>query len=266
MGKLARIDRVCRRYVTGMLLVGHGTRDEQGQLEFIQTAGLVAERLPSIAVEAAFLELATPHIDLGMARLLARGVERLVVVPMLLFPASHAKQDIPEAVEAACAGLRPIPVSIAPTLGCHTRLLDLSVERFREAIDDDECDVDSVHLIVVGRGSSDERACDETRTYARLLAERLGVRSHEVAFVAMARPGLPDALSGLRRFSASCVVVQPHLLYAGDVLRCVREQVHASTQGFPHLRIRLAAHLGPAPQLVDAVTDVFAVTRGADTV
>src|SRR5688500_8451642 len=88
----------------GYLLVGHGTRDAIGQAEFLQLAKLVAERA-SVPVEPCFLELAQPTIEEGLQRLAQRGVQRVLIIPLLLFTAGHAKQDVPEAVAAFAAPL-----------------------------------------------------------------------------------------------------------------------------------------------------------------
>ena len=41
----------------GLLLVGHGTRDERGLAEFRQTADALRQLLPSVSQAACFLEL-----------------------------------------------------------------------------------------------------------------------------------------------------------------------------------------------------------------
>ncbi len=82
----------------GLLLVGHGTREPAGVNEFLTVAKLVAERFPQGPVESSFLELATPTIGEGVARLAQQGVRRVVVAPVILFAAGHIRRDIPAAV------------------------------------------------------------------------------------------------------------------------------------------------------------------------
>ena len=96
-------DKLSRK---GLLLVGHGTRDPAGLAEFREVAGKVAELAPEFRTEACFLELAEPDIGTAVGRLLEARIERLIVAPVLLFSAGHAKRDIPAAVEAAVGGRR----------------------------------------------------------------------------------------------------------------------------------------------------------------
>jgi sirohydrochlorin cobaltochelatase len=118
----------------GVLLVGHGTRDQQGLAEFHVTVRQVAEHLPSLAVEPAFLELALPTIAVGFERLVERNKRRIVVAPLLLFAAGHAKQDIPVAIDAVAQKHPGVAWRQAEVLGCHEALIELSALRFQEAL------------------------------------------------------------------------------------------------------------------------------------
>ena len=92
---------------TGLLLVGHGTRSRQGEGEFLEVAEQVSRRLTGVCVEPACLELTELTIPQGVSRLVERGARQIVVVPLLLFAAGHAKRDIPAAAEAAALRRRP---------------------------------------------------------------------------------------------------------------------------------------------------------------
>src|SRR4051812_42479918 len=88
---------------------------------------------PRTPVAACYLELAEPSIAQGIEQLIARGVRQVVVLPLLLFAAGHAKEDVPTAVHA-CQGNYPgVEFTFASHLGCHERLLQLSAQRFGEA-------------------------------------------------------------------------------------------------------------------------------------
>lgn len=104
-----------------VLLVGHGTRDPEGVAGFLELAALVAERRPEWQVEPAFLEFAAPSIADGVAKLLAEGTpELLVVAPLLLFAAGHAKEDIPREVAAAVETVRGArATSAGPSDSCE---------------------------------------------------------------------------------------------------------------------------------------------------
>ena len=113
----------------GLLLVGHGTREEAGVAEFLAVAELVRQRTATL-VEPCFLELARPMIAEGVARLAERGARRITVVPALLFAAGHAKRDIPLAVAETAVRFPELSVRYAAPLECHDRVLELSAPGF----------------------------------------------------------------------------------------------------------------------------------------
>jgi len=79
----------------GVMVCGHGSRDEGAVTEFAAVAKGIAERLPQYAVDSGFLEFATPIIRTGLDNLVESGHNHILAVPGMLFAAGHAKNDIP---------------------------------------------------------------------------------------------------------------------------------------------------------------------------
>ncbi len=50
----------------GVMVCGHGSRDEEAVREFASVAAGIRERLPHYQVESGFLEFATPIIREGL--------------------------------------------------------------------------------------------------------------------------------------------------------------------------------------------------------
>src|SRR5262245_51578729 len=110
---------------SGVLVVGHGTREPAGIVEFHEVVRRLAERLTPLPVEAGFLELAEPTIAEAVDRLASQGVRTLTVAPVILFAAGHAKRDIPEAVAHVAARHAGLTWRSAEPLGLHPRLVAL---------------------------------------------------------------------------------------------------------------------------------------------
>src|SRR2546421_2614922 len=120
---------------TGLLLVGHGTTSDVGTGQFLALADRIAEGVAPVPVAPAFLEMREPDIDAAVDRLLGRGINRLVTMPLLLFAAGHAKRDIPHQASAALArrGQSHIEQVQTAHLGCHLALIELSRLRTEQA-------------------------------------------------------------------------------------------------------------------------------------
>ena len=85
---------------TALLMVGHGSRQPDANREFEELVAEYRRRRPELAVAHGYIELAEPPLAAALAELAASGVERVVVFPVLLFAAGHAKNDIPLALAA----------------------------------------------------------------------------------------------------------------------------------------------------------------------
>jgi sirohydrochlorin cobaltochelatase len=230
----------------GVLLVGHGTRSPRGREEFLTLAQAVAERI-DVPVECGFLELAEPTIAAATARLVDRGVRHIVVAPLLLFAAGHAKDDIPQAVARALAALGATDVTALQVghLGCHPSIVELSARWFTETLQvchplpaADTC------LLLVGRGSRDESATAEMHEFARLRAEQSPVGSTSMAFLAMARPNVQEILPELGRQGWKRVVIQPQLLFHGDLYDTLSFAVENCRKEWPQTEWVATAYLG----------------------
>jgi sirohydrochlorin cobaltochelatase len=244
---------------TGLLIVGHGTRSAQGQAEFLETAELLARMAPRTPVAACYLELAEPSIAQGIEQLVARGVRQVVVLPLLLFAAGHAKEDIPVAVHA-CQGNYPgVEFTFASHLGCHERLLQLSAQRFEEAMQTsaDEVAAQDTLWLMVGRGSRDPSATAEMREFVQRRLRHTPVGQVRVAYVAMAEPRFEKMLVEVAELRFRRVVVQPHLLFHGELLDAVSQKVEETSARWPHQQWLVAPHLGAADLLAEAILERF---------
>jgi len=263
----------------GLLLVGHGTRDEQGLAEFHDLARHVTALAGGFLVEPCFLELAQPDIPAAIERLVNRGVRQIILAPLMLFAAGHAKRDIPRAVEEAlrihgsALGVQPqappgdlsptLAVTYLPALECNQQILDLSRQRFDEALaDKPKIDPAETLLILVARGSSSPEATAMMHRFAALRGESTPVARVEVCFVAKAQPGLESALAGAAQSRFHRIIVQPHLLFTGQVLEEVRHAASAAAASSRDALKRqwiVTQHLGPSPLVARAIAEAAVI-------
>jgi sirohydrochlorin ferrochelatase len=111
-------------------------------------------------------------------------------------------------------------------------------------------------LLMVGRGSHDPDANGEMARFARLRAEKLPVGWLEVCFTAMAEPSLSRALELVAALPLARIVVQPHLLFRGELLERVRATVDNWGRQFPDREWIVTSHLGSHPLLCEAVLEL----------
>jgi len=263
----------------GVLLVGHGTRDRKGTDQFFSLSQRLAVVLRDQAVVApCLLEFQEPTISDAWATLISGKCRRVVVAPLLLFAAGHAKSDIPDEVAAArrcLPGSESVDVSFCPPISRQAAMVNAvrnrlveSLEGFRIEQDDEQArNGRSTAIVMVGRGSRDVCATSDMRLLSEItvngkserqlsLASRYGIARDglHTTFYAMAEPRLPETLDRVAasgRFDQ--IVVQPHLLFSGRLFDAIERQVDEAATKHSHVQFRLSAYLGPTEMVARAM-------------
>lgn len=102
---------------TGIILFAHGARDPDWARPVERLKALLAERMPAASIEIAFLEHMTPSLEDAAARLVARRISELTIVPVFLAQGSHLSEDLPRRAEMLRERFPALPVRIAPPIG-----------------------------------------------------------------------------------------------------------------------------------------------------
>jgi sirohydrochlorin ferrochelatase len=197
-----------------LVAVAHGSRDPRSAACIHALTGAVRAAAPGLDVRTAFLDLSEPPIGAVLDRLYAEGHREVVVTPLLLGSAYHARTDLPGIVDEATARLPGVRILVADVLGAAPPLEDVAVDRLA-ATGVDLTDP-ALGVLLAAVGSSHAPANATVGRMARRLQGRLGVPV-VAAFASAARPDVPAALARLRargaeRFAAASWFLAPGLL------------------------------------------------------
>lgn len=118
--------------MTALLLIAHGSRHDPANDDLRRMAADLAARGAYPIVEAAFLELAEPDIATGAAACVARGAERVWMVPYLLAAGVHLIRDLTAARDDLIARHPGVEFALAAPLGPHPLLQVIVTERVCE--------------------------------------------------------------------------------------------------------------------------------------
>lgn len=83
------------------LLIAHGTRGAEGNEAFFKFVDEFRKTFPDRTIEPAFLELSRPSIREGIEACTRGGAQEIFVLPLMLFPGRHVKEDIPREIQEA---------------------------------------------------------------------------------------------------------------------------------------------------------------------
>jgi sirohydrochlorin cobaltochelatase len=238
------------------LLIGHGSRDANGNQEFMDFVNEIRRFAPEQHFEACFLELATPTIPDGIDACVQQGADRIVVVPVILLAASHVKLEIPEFLDAARQKYPNVQIVYGRNIGLHEKIIDLLIARFHEQTATfTEEDIHETAIVLMGRGSSDPDANGDLYKLARQLWERTGVLTVEVCFSGITFPRLPDGIHRAVSLGAKRVVVIPYVLFTGVLIKRMQRVLQEMHSVYPTVPMYMAEYLGMHRRLVDIVLD-----------
>jgi sirohydrochlorin ferrochelatase len=117
---------------TALLLIAHGSRQAEANADLHHVADGLRRRGHPI-VEASFLELAEPGIEEGGRRCVEQGAARVVLVPYFLSAGVHVLRDLSAARARLAERFPAVEFRLAEPLGRHPLMLDVVVDRVREA-------------------------------------------------------------------------------------------------------------------------------------
>jgi len=234
-----------------LVALAHGSRDPRSAATIKALVGEVRAMRPDLKIEAAFLELSKPSFTTVVDKLVRAGHDEIVVVPLLLTEAYHAKVDVPTAVAEAQARHAGLQVRATPVLGLEPRFLEVLDLRLREALRAARVrELDA--LVLAAAGSSDPLANQSVARLARVWGTRhkLPVTA---AFASSAPPATGEAVRAFRAEGRRHIAVASLFLAPGFLPdRAAELALEAGA-------IAVSAPLGAHPELARTVLARYAV-------
>ncbi|GAB3875722.1 sirohydrochlorin chelatase [Kibdelosporangium lantanae] len=194
-----------------LVAVAHGSRDPRSAAQIAELVDVVRALRPGLDARVSFLDLSAPRLTDVLAGL--RGP--VVVVPLLLGRAYHAKVDVPAIVHEAHQRNRRLDVTVSDVLGPDPRLESAALRRLTSA--GVRFDDPALGVLLGGAGSSDARANAAVKAIAKRWCVESGWAAAVAAFAAAVQPDVPAAIARLRargatRFAVASWFLAPGLL------------------------------------------------------
>ena len=123
--------------MTAFVVFAHGSRIEAANEAVRAVSSGLARVLAQTGdpmVESAFLELGVPDLHGAVEKLVARGADRIVVIPYFLTLGRHVERDLPRLVEDLSNRHGGIKIEVTPPLDGHPSLLQILLERAQGAL------------------------------------------------------------------------------------------------------------------------------------
>ena len=238
----------------GVMICGHGSRDEAAVAEFATLSETMKSRLTGIPVDYGYLEFATPIIRDGLDRLRERGVKRVLAVPGMLFAAGHAKNDIPSVLNTYAAANSGMTIDYGRELAIDPRMIRAAGTRIEAALAPlARTPRHETLLVVVGRGASDPDANSNAAKVMRLLWEGMGFGWGETAYSGVTFPLVAPALEHASRLGFRRIVVFPYFLFTGILVQRIYDATDMVAAAHPGIEFVKAPYLGDHELVIDTM-------------
>lgn len=234
-----------------LVALAHGSRDPRSAATIKALVDEVRAMRPDLRIEQAFLELSRPSFTTVVDRLVKAGHDEIVVVPLLLTEAYHAKVDVPSAVAEAQARHEGVSIRATRILGLEAQFLEVLDVRMREALRAARVrELDA--LVLAAAGSSDPLANQAVARLARVWGSRhrLPVTA---AFASASPPATGEAVRAFRAEGRRHIAVASLFLAPGFLPdRAAELAVEAGA-------VAVSEPLGAHPELARAILARYAV-------
>lgn len=189
-----------------LVAVAHGSRDHRSAATVRELVEAVRAQAPWLDVRESFLDLSTPNVTKVLDDLRREGHREVIVVPLLLGSAYHARVDLPALVaEVARPGFT---VSVSDVLGIDPMLEAVALDKLSAT------DLTDTGIVVSAVGSSNAGANSAVGDLAARWQAKLGLPVSP-AFASTAQPDIPAAIAHLRARGARRIVVASWFLAPG---------------------------------------------------
>ena len=241
----------------GVMVCGHGSRDEDAVSEFLNFAKKLKNQLLQYELDWGFLEFANPVIKSGLDSLREKGIREIMSVPVMLFAAGHAKNDIPSVLNAYQAQYPELSISYGRELGIDLKLIRAAGERVKDAIEQADGDIspEETLLMVVGRGASDPDANSNVSKVTRMLWEGLGLGWAETAYSGVTFPLIKPGLEHASKLGYKRIVVFPYFLFTGILVKRIYQYTDMVAAEHPEIQFVKASYLNDHPLVLDTFSE-----------
>ncbi|MDI9645422.1 MAG: sirohydrochlorin nickelochelatase [Archaeoglobales archaeon] len=125
------------------LLIGHGSKLEEQRKMVEQIALSIKSKNIFADVFYAFMNVNRPSVQESMSEIVKKGYKKIVAIPIFLSDGIHTTEDIPKVLglpKGVKKGFvdvdgKKVEVFYARTIGFDERIVEILIERGKEAID-----------------------------------------------------------------------------------------------------------------------------------
>ncbi|WP_416150842.1 sirohydrochlorin chelatase [Salipaludibacillus sp. HK11] len=239
-----------------VLLVGHGSRDPEGNEEVRQIITQLKSQLDqSLLIETCFLEFEKPNINQGIEACVKKGATSIYVIPLMLLAAGHSKIHIPASIDEAKEKYPNVRFTYGRPFGIHEETIEICKSRIEEVGENINEEDSRAAVLLLGRGGSDPDANSDFYKISRLLWEKLDYKLVEPAFMGVTAPLIKEGVERCIKLEAKKIVILPYFLFTGILMKRLEAMIVDFERDYPGIEFKLAGYFGFHSRLKTVIKD-----------
>jgi sirohydrochlorin ferrochelatase len=232
-----------------IILIGHGSRNSISNREFIEFAENVSIHCSDIIFRYAFLELASPSIYEEIEICVEKGANEIILFPLLLLKAGHAKNDFPNELIKAKLNYPEVSFRLEEPLGVQEVLLNILENRLMEK---KISNVSHSLILFVGRGSNDPELINFFEKISQLLRGKLQNRI-DTCYLIGGHTSFDTAIAKAKNSNFKQIFVLPYLLFNGVLFN----RINTSIMSLVDERFVVCSPIGKDKEFVKLVSKLI---------
>lgn len=256
----------------GILYIAHGSQKGEKNEALRKFVAELHEQVGSQApYRTAFLEHTAENIENEANALIAQGVDHLIVVPLLLFAATHALKDIPNEIEAVRQSHPEVAFYFADTFGHRAGTSEILKERIETSLQAWTKNLNNVNVgqepladgnticIVVSHGTKRyptpqvqlEQICASLEAQVKIKVLPANIRGHE--------PFLPLAVEAMKTYNH--LIVVPFFMFEGHLVDEITQKLQTAALESNFNGLTITDTLDFDPRMMQDITSVIVESR-----
>lgn len=118
----------------GIIILSHGSKLKRANASLNETVRAIRQKTGLAAIVPAYLQFCQPDLEKSIKGFIAKGFQRIIIIPFFLFNGNHVTRDIPNIIEKEKEKYPKVNFIYTKNLGEDTRISDIMSEIVEEAV------------------------------------------------------------------------------------------------------------------------------------
>ena len=236
-----------------LCLLGHGSRDPEGNQQFLTLWQKLRERNFCHITEGGFLDFAKPTATEALSACHQNSIKNIIVIPGILFSGEHTQKDIPKTIGEAFRDHPEINLIFSEPLAMQPEVMEVCQGRIEEGekLSSKSIPRAETLLMIVGHGSRDKDFNAQVEKKLSWLGEELGFSKTVICFAGTSQYSLEDEKFKPQEFRR--VILFPFFLFTGVWVKRVHALTETLQKKYPDTEFLKAPCLSHHNLIVDAL-------------